>query len=92
MGYTLPGSSAHRISQARMLEWVAISFSRVLPQPGIKPASCALAGGFFTTEPPAKAPDMSITEYLLLYFPHFFIFIYLKLYTFLKQKHMLIAL
>ena len=28
MNYSLPGSSVHRISQARILEWVAISFSR----------------------------------------------------------------
>ena len=28
MNYSLPGSSAHGISQAKILEWVAISFSR----------------------------------------------------------------
>ena len=28
MGYSLPGSSVHRTLQARILEWVAISFSR----------------------------------------------------------------
>ena len=28
MDYSLPVSSIHRISQARVLEWVAISFSR----------------------------------------------------------------
>ena len=28
IGYTLPGSSVHGIFQARILEWVAISFSR----------------------------------------------------------------
>ena len=28
MGYSLSGSSVHGISQARILEWVAISFSR----------------------------------------------------------------
>ena len=28
MGYSLPGSSVHEILQARILEWVAISFSR----------------------------------------------------------------
>ena len=28
MDCTLPGSSVHGISQARILEWVAISFSR----------------------------------------------------------------
>ena len=41
----------HGIFQARILEWVAISFLRHLPNPGIKPASLgspALAGIFFT--------------------------------------------
>ena len=28
MGYSLPGSSVHGILQARILEWVAISFSK----------------------------------------------------------------
>ena len=28
-----PGSSAHRISQARILEWIAISFSRESSRP-----------------------------------------------------------
>ena len=28
MDYSLPGPSLHQISQARLLEWVAISFSR----------------------------------------------------------------
>ena len=33
MGCSLPGSSVHGIFQARILEWVAISFSRVSSQP-----------------------------------------------------------
>ena len=33
MDYNLPGCSVHGISQARKLEWVAISFSRVFSQP-----------------------------------------------------------
>ena len=36
-----PGSSVHRISQARILEWVAMPSSRDLPTPGIEPASPA---------------------------------------------------
>ena len=32
-----PGSSVHGISQARILEWVAILSSEDLPNPGIKP-------------------------------------------------------
>ena len=54
MDGSLPSSSVHRILQARILEWVAISFSRGYSNPGIKPVSPALAGGFFTTEPPRK--------------------------------------
>ena len=50
----LLGSSVHEILQARILEWVAFPPPGDLPDPGIKPASPALAGGFFTTEPPGK--------------------------------------
>ena len=30
-----------------------------LPESGIDPVSPALAGGFFTTEPPGKPPELS---------------------------------
>ena len=46
-----PGSSVHGVLQARLLEWVAISFSRDLPDPEIEVVSLAsptLAGRFFT--------------------------------------------
>ena len=33
VGYSLPGSSLHEILQARILEWVTISFSRGSSQP-----------------------------------------------------------
>ena len=36
MDCSLPGSSVHEISWARILEWVAISSSRDLPNPGIE--------------------------------------------------------
>ena len=36
------GYPVHGILQARILEWVAFLFSRVLPNPGIKPRSSAL--------------------------------------------------
>ena len=54
---SLPGSSVHGISQVRILVWVAISSSRGLPNPRIQPEapkSPALAGRFFTAEPPGK--------------------------------------
>ena len=59
MGCNPPGFSVHGIFQARILEWVAISFSRDLLDPGMEPASLvslALAGGFFTIVPPGKPP------------------------------------
>ena len=42
MDCSLSGSSVHGILQARILEWVAISFSRGLPDPGIEAGSTAL--------------------------------------------------
>jgi len=51
-----PGSSVRGISQATILEWVAISFSRGSSNPGIEPASPALAGRFFTTSSTWEAP------------------------------------
>ena len=39
MGCSPPGSSVHGIFKARILKWVAISFFRESPQPGIKPMS-----------------------------------------------------
>ena len=50
--YNPAGSSVHGILQARIMEWVAMLYSRDLPDPGIKPTSLMspeLAGGFFTT-------------------------------------------
>ena len=40
------------ILQARILEWVAISFSGDLPNPGIKPRSPALQADSLPSEPP----------------------------------------
>jgi len=45
------GSSVYGISQARLLEWVAVAFSKDLPDLGMEPASPVLAGRFFTAEP-----------------------------------------
>jgi len=42
MDCSTPGSSIHWISQARKIEWVAISFTRGLPNPGTELVSPAL--------------------------------------------------
>ena len=49
---SLPGSSVHRVSQARILEWVSIPSPGDRPKPEIKPeslASPALAHRFSTS-------------------------------------------
>ena len=43
-----PDSSVHGILQARILEWIAISFSRVSSQPRNQTRVSCLAGRFFT--------------------------------------------
>ena len=60
-----PGSSVHWILQARILEWVAISFSSGSSRPRREPMSPALAGGFSTSEPPGKSQLSSIYQQLL---------------------------
>ena len=58
----LLGPFVHGILQARILEWVAFPTPGDLPDPGIEPTflvSRALAGGFFTTEPPGKPSPVS---------------------------------
>ena len=55
MDSSLPGS-VRGISQARIPDWVAISFSSGSSQPmDLSHVSC-IDGGFFTTEPPGKPP------------------------------------
>ena len=56
MDYSSPGPSVHGISQARIWDWVAIFFSRGSSRHRDQAISPALAGGFFTTEPPGKNP------------------------------------
>ena len=49
-----PGFSFHGIFQARILSGLRFPIPGGLPNPGIKPVSPAMAGGFFTAEPPWK--------------------------------------
>ena len=44
MDWSLPGSSVHGIFQARILEWVAISFSRGFSQPRDQTLVSCIAG------------------------------------------------
>ena len=51
-----PGSSVHGILQARILEWVAISFSRRSFQPKDRTQVSCVAGGFFAIWATQEAP------------------------------------
>ena len=49
-----PDSSVRGISQARILEWGAVSFSRESSWPRDQTYVSCIASGFFTAEPPGK--------------------------------------
>ena len=48
MNYSLSGSSVHGILQARILEWVAMPFSRGSSQPRDRNQVSCIEGRFFT--------------------------------------------
>ena len=56
MNCSPPGSSVHGIFQTRIQNGLLFPSPGDLSNPGIKPISPALAGRFFTTEPPGKLP------------------------------------
>ena len=56
MECSLPGSSVHGISQARILEWVAIPFSRGSFQPRDQTRLSHVAGRFFNIWATSEAP------------------------------------
>ena len=65
MDYSPPGFSVHGISQARILEWIAISSSRGSSKPRDQTRnSCVSGDGFFTTEPPRKSIMTNIDSIL----------------------------
>ena len=80
-----PDFSVYRIFQARILEWVAISFSRGSPDPSMEPTSLmslALAVRFFTT----KATWEAFLKKKLTSKKYFYLFIFIYLY-FLATRH-----
>ena len=61
MDYTV-----HGILQARILEWVAIPFSRGSSQLGIEPKSPTLQSGSLSAEPPGKSKNTGVGSLSLL--------------------------
>ena len=60
MNCSQPGSSVHGVLQARILEWVAIPFSRGSSQSRVRTQDSWIAGGFSTTDSPGKARKSSL--------------------------------
>ena len=54
MDCSLPGSSVHRVLQARILEWEPFPSPEILPKPGIEPASPAVQVDSLPSEPAGK--------------------------------------
>ena len=79
-----PGFSVYGILQARILEWVAIPFSRDLPKPEIEPRSLALQADSLLSESPGTSilifyhvqvekmiftEKMNMFKYIVCFFP-----------------------
>ena len=73
MDYSLPVSSVLGILQARILEWVAMPFSRGSSWPRVQTHvswGSYIADGFSTTEPPGNPTGLScMALIMLMYFP-----------------------
>ena len=67
MDFSRPGSSVHGVLQARILERVAISFSRGSSQPKIK--SPILQADFLPSEPPGNLCHCSLVQSHLTLWP-----------------------
>ena len=62
--HSLPGSSVRGVSEARILEWVVISFSKGSSGPRDQTCISSLADRFFTTEPRGKPVLQNIGHWL----------------------------
>ena len=64
MAYSLPGSFVYGAFQTRILDWVAIPFSRGSFRSRDQTRISCIEGGFFTTEPPGKLSICYFCVYL----------------------------
>ena len=62
MDCILPGFSVHGILQAKILEWVAYSFSRGSSHPGMEPRSPALQVHSLLSEPPGQPKNTGVSS------------------------------
>ena len=84
----LPGSSVHGISQARTLEWVAISFSRGSSRPRYQTWVSYIAADSLPSKPPGKPSRIGGIPYL---FKIFLVNIHTDLWTIFTQAMFIIS-
>ena len=66
MDLSLLGSSVHEILQARILEWIAIPFSRGSSQPRDGTQVSCIAGRFFTSWATREAQDFLLLTFKMI--------------------------
>jgi len=66
MACSLLGSSVHGILHARILEGVAVPFSRGFSQPRLEPTSPTLLEDSSLSEPPGKSKNTGVGSLFLL--------------------------
>ena len=74
--------------------WTGLPFpsSEDLPDPGIKPESPALAGRFFTAEPPGKPiKKKKCTSHKIYHLNHFYVSVSLSSFTSLCNHHTIVS-
>ena len=87
MNYSLPGSSDHRILQARILEWVAIPFFRGSSWPRDQNWVSCIAGRFFTVWV-TREVQVYPTAWCIDFFSHIvsrFLLLWMKLSKLLQE-------
>ena len=70
MDFSPPGSSVHGIFQARILEWIAISFSRVSSQPRDWTWVSCITGSFFLLSEPHTGDTHKCYVLKILHVPY----------------------
>ena len=75
MDYSLPGSSVHGNLQARILKWVAISFSRVFSWPRNRTQVSCIPDRFFTNWTIRLLPEVSSKQQSRSHVGFFFFFV-----------------
>ena len=71
MDRSLPGSSVHGISQARVLEWGAIAFSKIYPYEGPKGQPATLRPYMINAPLNLIERDLFMQWQTQIYIPHF---------------------